>query len=286
MPTQRTKEELQQIFMERLTADGFRPTLDADGDVAFKFEGGSFFIRPSADDPQFHLIALPGIWTIETEADRARARLAALKVTGDIKVAKVVIYMDAVWVTAELFLPAPEVLGDVYERCLRAILSARRSFADAMAREEPRPSRETRDEALGPRGGQSLTCAGALTIDRPVLSPDAVTDAFEAKFIAWLEGDLLLKPISHAGSGALFWRVAFHGKTVDIGLIGRLRCPGTPLAEGVDWILRIEEEEPTDFVALVEEQFARTDRVRRRMYDGKTRVQFKSTELLTESVLA
>lgn len=286
METQLTKDELTALYMTWLAADGFRPEIDKDGDVAFKYEGASLFIRPAVDDPQFHVIAMPGIWSIDSEAERARVRIAALKATAETKVVKVVVYNNSVWVLAELFLPKRECFKDIYERCLRALQAARRTFVQAMSEPEPQPSRDTREEALGPRGAQTLTCGGHMTIDRPALPSDPATDAFEARLLGWLEQELKVKPICHAGSNALFWRVEFNGKTVDLGLVGRHRNHQTQLAPGVDWLLRIEESEPLDFIARIEQHFVDTERIRRRLRDGKIKIQFKSTELRPESALA
>jgi len=273
------KEELQQFYSECLVAEGFRPTIDADGDVVFKFESLFFYIRPETNDLMYHCIILPGIWTIESERQRETVQRLATRLTHEYKVAKVKLFGDHVSVVAEMLLPEREAFGRVFVRLLHILRDTRREFLDAMRETEPPASRDSREEALGPRGNQTLTCGGGITIDRPVRDPDPAADAFERAFLAWLENELDLHPISHSGTNALYWRVEYQGNPAEIGVVGRRRSAGKITRPGVDWILRIEEPADGELIPLVASFFRPGSGILRRVHGGKVRMQFLSSDL-------
>lgn len=280
MTTYQTKEELREIYGEQLVRQGFRPETDADGDLAFRFEGGSYCILLSPDDPNYVAILMPGIWRFDAADEPARARDVALRVMMQYKVIKVAVYRDAVSLVVEMFLPRQEDLDLVLMRSLRLLQETSHTFHNVMREGvAAKHSRDERDEALGPRGRQALTMGGHVTIDRPSFPEDPVTDAFERHLLRWIEEDLKLRPVCHAGSNAIFWRIDIEGKPVDIGIVGRLRHPTTELRDGVDWILRVEEEEPADFIAGIERWLGVPARVRRQLAREKIRVQFASTDV-------
>lgn len=66
-----------QEVVEFLTVEGFRPFIDEDGDVLFKFEGSTYGVLVGHGDPSFlNLMYLP-FWTLDDAAERARAQEAA-----------------------------------------------------------------------------------------------------------------------------------------------------------------------------------------------------------------
>jgi hypothetical protein len=124
-------------------------------------------------------------------------------------------------------------------------------------------------------------------IVRAVRSGDPVADAFEDRLLEWLQIRLGVKPVSNQGMNTSFWEFEFKGHKVTLSIIGRKKNTATPPAPGTDWILRVEEEDPMEFVSILEQFFISANRVKRKMsHSGKIRVQFKSTELLPESELA
>ncbi|GLW64028.1 hypothetical protein Arub01_22720 [Actinomadura rubrobrunea] len=127
------KNELRDYWMNLLQKEGFRPEVDDDGDIVFKFEGGWYYIFPGEDDMYFHLI-YPNFWPIESEEERARALLAANEATRETKVAKVFLAGNGenVWATAELFCGDPSAVEPVLNRCLRAIGAAVHMFREKM----------------------------------------------------------------------------------------------------------------------------------------------------------
>jgi len=106
------------LYMEFLAEEGFRPKLDEDGDITFRFEGKTFLIfRSHGDELLFRLGAL-WIWPIENEEERQRVLLAANDATAQLKVAKVYPMNDDVWVTVELLFEQPEQVRGVFPRAL------------------------------------------------------------------------------------------------------------------------------------------------------------------------
>ena len=91
-----------------LSAEGYRPSIDGDGDVKFKREGRTYFIIVSEKDPEFFRLVLANIWEIENDVERSRVLQAADHSNAASKVSKVYIVKDNVWVCVELFVAAPE----------------------------------------------------------------------------------------------------------------------------------------------------------------------------------
>jgi hypothetical protein len=139
---------------------------------------------------------------------------------------------------------------------------------------------------FSPGGRHTLTHGGQTVIPRPIAEPDPLADAFEAKLLRWLQYRVKVKPLSCAGTNTLFWKFDFQGHDVEIAVIGQTKNTSTPPAAGTNWVLRVEENQPLTFIALLEQQFLAAHRVKRKMGDtGKTRVQFKSNELSQNSEL-
>lgn len=93
-----------------------------------------------------------------------------------------------------------------------------------------------------------------------------------------------LKPVARSGTNARYWAFAYGMHEVHLAVIGQQHNTSAP-APNLDWILRIEEPEPLAFVAVIEQHFVASERLKRKMPgSGKTRVQFKSTEWLPHRI--
>ena len=125
---------LADMYVEYLKSEGYSPTMDKDGDVVFKYEGGAYFILVNEDDPQFFLVIYPTFWELDSEREKALARKVALEVTNSTKGAKV--FLDRqetnVSINAETLLKNPEDFKDVFPRILNMISSARKKFIEGM----------------------------------------------------------------------------------------------------------------------------------------------------------
>jgi len=127
-----TKEEFQKFYMDYLTAEGYRPEVDSDGDVSFKREGLTYYIIVTETDSEFFEMALPNIHSIVDESDRTKAYIAADYSNAKSKVSKVYMVNDDVWVTVELFIATPEDFKGVFQRSLAALLNGATNFITKM----------------------------------------------------------------------------------------------------------------------------------------------------------
>lgn len=126
------KTGLQKLYVDYLSAEGYRPEVDDDGDVVFKREGLTYFINVAEDDQEFFSVVLPNIWPIESETERAMVLAAADRANGKAKVSKVFTMDDDVWVATELFVARPGDFTGVFQRALSAIDTATDIFTGNM----------------------------------------------------------------------------------------------------------------------------------------------------------
>ena len=127
-----SKEQLQRLYVEYLSAEGYRPSIDGDGDVKFKREGRTYFIIVSEKDPEFFRLVLANIWEIEGDVERSRVLQAADHSNAVSKVSKVYIVKDNVWVCVELFVAAPEDFRGVFQRSMSAMETGVSNYVERM----------------------------------------------------------------------------------------------------------------------------------------------------------
>ncbi|HOU24785.1 MAG TPA: hypothetical protein PKW05_13440 [Anaerolineae bacterium] len=127
------KAERAQMYVSYLREDGYALEIDEDGDVMFKFEGGSYFILIDEDDDMFFQIMFPSFWPIESEEEGARVEKAAQLATRITKVAKVYRQRDNVNASVELLCVPPEAFKAVFRRALGSIQAGVSNFRAAMS---------------------------------------------------------------------------------------------------------------------------------------------------------
>jgi hypothetical protein len=126
-------------YLTFLAAEGYRPRIDANGNVAFKYEGRSYVIRIDEKDATYFCLSYPNFWRIESEAELSRVKEAALAVSAEYKVVKIFPVGDAdTWATIELFCSPPETFTAVFDRCLKALRNGVKEFIAKM-QEIPKP---------------------------------------------------------------------------------------------------------------------------------------------------
>lgn len=120
------------MYREYLVQEGYAPKIDSDGDVIFKYEGLTYIILISEDDDEyFQMMAL--FWDIESAEERRRAHSAALEISKNLKVVKLVPYGDdSMSAAVEMFCVPPEAFKPVFGRSASAIRVAIRQFAEKM----------------------------------------------------------------------------------------------------------------------------------------------------------
>ena len=112
-----------------LKKQGFCPEFDKDNDIVFKYQMLTILFFNNDEDEQFFRMALPGIYDV-TE-DNRMAVLEAINETNRImKVVKLTIPRDDVWVLAEIMMDSTPELDDLVPRLLNILTGARQEFYD------------------------------------------------------------------------------------------------------------------------------------------------------------
>lgn len=126
-------ENLRQTYMSILSDEGFRPEIDPDGDIHFKYEGGHYYINSNCDDGYFYLL-FPSFWAIDDVEELGRAVMAANNATRSFKAVKVYIRNDMknVSATAEGLIASPSDVRKFLDRALRSLRGAVESFMKEM----------------------------------------------------------------------------------------------------------------------------------------------------------
>lgn len=127
-----SKTELQRMYTDYLTEEGYKPSIDEDGDVVFKREGRSYFISVSEKDPEYFRVVLPNFWSIESEEERAKVLAAANWSNNRSKVSKIYTVKDNTWASIELFIKDPKDFKKVFARSMSALGNGADTFTKKM----------------------------------------------------------------------------------------------------------------------------------------------------------
>ena len=127
-----SREEFQRMYSDFLRDEGYKPVVDDDGDVRFKYEGKTYFIQVSENDPQYFRIAFANFWPIENEKELGQAFVAANDSNMKSKVSKVLIIRENVWVSLEIFVGHPDDFKQVFSRSMSALNNGVDGFVKKM----------------------------------------------------------------------------------------------------------------------------------------------------------
>ncbi|MDR2792827.1 MAG: hypothetical protein LBB61_04050 [Treponema sp.] len=127
---QYSRTGLQNMYMSYLTAEGYAPSIDSDGDVAFKKEGRPFWIEVNEDDLEYFRIGYLANYALDYEYEVLQFPVAINHATKVTKVAKVYSLDDRgrFMISAEIYLVRPEDFKIVFNRMISAINRARENF--------------------------------------------------------------------------------------------------------------------------------------------------------------
>jgi hypothetical protein len=128
-----SEKELQDLYTNFLSAEGFENWVDDDGDVQFKYNNRTYFVEVNENDPEFFRVVLFNIWPIESEAEALQVSQACNVVNRQMKCTKA--YMtdaDNVWLAVELFVGKPDAFKPIFQRCLGAIEQGVDTFVEEM----------------------------------------------------------------------------------------------------------------------------------------------------------
>ena len=122
-----------EMVMKFLQEQGFCPKVDEDnGSIIFKYQMGTFLFINNDEDEEFFQLAFPGIYDGVTEENRELVLEAANKVNSKVKVAKVIVPDDDVWVLFEVILDQSPEVGSIIKRGLGILSAARQAFYEAL----------------------------------------------------------------------------------------------------------------------------------------------------------
>jgi hypothetical protein len=127
---QYSRAELQKMYMSYLTAEGYAPSIDSDGDVAFRREGRPFWIEVNEDDLEYFRIGYLANYSLDYDYEVYQFPIAINYATKQTKVAKVYSLDDGgrFMISAEIYLVSPEDFKIVFNRMINAINRARENF--------------------------------------------------------------------------------------------------------------------------------------------------------------
>jgi hypothetical protein len=134
LSAQTTKDQLQNMYLEYLTEQGYLPDIDEDGDIKFKYEGGTYYILVFETDLQYFELVYPNFWEIESQEELDMVKTVISYVNRSTKIAKIYLNSreDNVSVSAESLLTSPEDFKNCFSRLLSIIKSGRDKFRTEM----------------------------------------------------------------------------------------------------------------------------------------------------------
>ncbi len=128
-----------EYFLQYLSEQGYRPKIDADGDVEFMKEGFTCYISTLNDDEGFFRVILPNFWPLATDEDLVKALHACNYANRVSKVVKLAVSKPRRNVNAsfEAFLPDKDSFKPIFERALRSLTYGLGMFRDYMQGRAP-----------------------------------------------------------------------------------------------------------------------------------------------------
>ena len=125
-----------ELYFNYLKEEGFLPRVDDDGDVVFKREGGTYFLKADEEDKQYFQLVFPAFWKLEDPGEDKKAREVINELNANLKVMKMFIVRDDVWASVEMFVEPLESFRPVFGRALRLLANGASKFYAKMRPED------------------------------------------------------------------------------------------------------------------------------------------------------
>ena len=117
-----------EMVLDFLRKQGFCTEVDSDnGNIMFKYQMGGFLFVNNDEDEEFFQLIMPAICDV-TEDNREMMLEIANKVNTSIKVVKVAVLGDEVWLFFESILDNSPEVGGIIARGLGILQNARQEF--------------------------------------------------------------------------------------------------------------------------------------------------------------
>ena len=121
-----------QDVLDFLSEEGFRPKLDEDGDVFFKYEGYTNVVMTAQGDATAFCLMVPYFWPLEDAAERVRALEAAMYAQMNIRIGRITVMEKDVTATVNAYLPDDQGFRAVMLRSLEGLRYLVNTFRDQM----------------------------------------------------------------------------------------------------------------------------------------------------------
>jgi hypothetical protein len=124
-------------FLTFLTEAGYRhPSIAANGDVLFSWEGRTYVVKIDGEDPLYFSLTHAAYWPLASDEERSQARRAADAITADYKGVKIFLRDTRAWVAIEQIYFPQQLSKDVFAHCLNVLYAAEKQF-DTLLNEPP-----------------------------------------------------------------------------------------------------------------------------------------------------
>ena len=137
------------VYTELLAREGFRPKTDEDGDIQFRNQGFTTYIRISEDDLPFLQMFIPSVYTLESGEEDTVALAVMAELNRQFKLVKVCRLDHSVAVLVEMLRAQPEDLGGSLLRIADVLVVVAHAFPRLMSaalRERRRQAESELDE--------------------------------------------------------------------------------------------------------------------------------------------
>jgi hypothetical protein len=114
------------LITEWLSNEGYKHTVDEDGDVIFKYQGANLVCPAESNDPLFFRILMPGIY--EIEGNREKCLEAMNTVCRERKVVKAFSVENTIHLSIEMLMDSSPEIEDFFERCCDMLIEAQQVF--------------------------------------------------------------------------------------------------------------------------------------------------------------
>ena len=132
------KANIQKMYIDYLTEEGYMPKIDSDGDVLFKREGNPYYIIIDENDPMYFSVARPNFWLIDSKEELLKVMLAAGYTNSIARACKIFTVNMTTWATVQILVASPEDLKNAFKHSLPVIDNGVATFAGLM-RQKPNP---------------------------------------------------------------------------------------------------------------------------------------------------
>jgi hypothetical protein len=128
-----TKQERIELYKEYLEEEGYRPKIDEEGDLEFKYQGCRIMLQVDDDDENFFCLFVA--YSIDEDEDIMNVYQAVNEANKLTRVAKATVGESCIIICTEQFLSSPELFKDQFDRCVISLDVCTESFYDALHKE-------------------------------------------------------------------------------------------------------------------------------------------------------